>query len=113
MDLECLRWICIKNERFPRVFSTRRMIKDGSEYYGPYTSIKTARSLLSLIKELYPLRTCAYQLSRENIEADKTAFVEVMKHIKKIIILLMINLIMSLLRTVIYPFKKCNILCCK
>jgi len=64
-------WICIKNEPFPRVFLTRNVIKDGSEYYGPYTSIKTARSLLSLIKELYPLRTCAYQLSRENIEAAK------------------------------------------
>ncbi len=64
-------WICIKNESFPRVFLTRNVIKDGSEYYGPYTSIKTARSLLSLIKELYPLRTCAYQLSRENIEAAK------------------------------------------
>lgn len=64
-------WICIKNEPFPRVFLTRNVIKDGSEYYGPYTSIKTGRSLLSLIKELYPLRTCAYQLSRENIEAAK------------------------------------------
>jgi excinuclease ABC subunit C len=64
-------WICIKNEPFPRVFLTRNVIKDGSEYYGPYTSIKTARSLLSLIKELYPLRTCAYHLSRENIESGK------------------------------------------
>jgi excinuclease ABC subunit C len=64
-------WICIKNEPFPRVFLTRNVIKDGSEYYGPYTSIKTARSLLSLIKELYPLRTCAYHLSTENIESGK------------------------------------------
>lgn len=64
-------WICIKNEPFPRVFLTRNVIKDGSEYYGPYTSIKTARSLLSLIKELYPLRTCAYNLSKENIEIGK------------------------------------------
>ena len=42
-------WICIKNERFPRVFPTRRMIKDGSEYYGPYTSMKTVHTLLDLI----------------------------------------------------------------
>src|SRR5690606_18823126 len=53
-------WICIKNERFPRVFPTRRMIKDGSEYYGPYTSMKTVHTLLDLIKGLYPLRTCNY-----------------------------------------------------
>ncbi len=64
-------WICIKNEPFPRVFLTRNVIQDGSEYFGPYTSVKTARSLLSLIKELYPLRTCAYNLSQENIESGK------------------------------------------
>ena len=45
-------WICIKNERFPRVFSTRRVIKDGSEYFGPYTSMKTVSTLLDLIKGL-------------------------------------------------------------
>jgi len=64
-------WICIKNERFPRVFSTRKLIKDGSEYYGPYTSMKTVRTLLDLIKSLYPLRTCNYDLSKEKIEAGK------------------------------------------
>ena len=64
-------WICIKNERFPRVFPTRRMIKDGSEYYGPYTSMKTVHTLLDLIKGLYPLRTCNYDLSEEKIRADK------------------------------------------
>ncbi len=64
-------WICIKKESFPRVFSTRRVIKDGSEYFGPYTSTKTVRTLLDLIKGLYPLRTCNYQLSRENINAGK------------------------------------------
>ncbi|MBT8318661.1 MAG: GIY-YIG nuclease family protein, partial [Gramella sp.] len=46
-------WICIKNERFPRVFPTRRLIKDGSEYYGPFTSFKTVNTLLDLIKGLY------------------------------------------------------------
>lgn len=64
-------WICIKKEPFPRVFLTRNVLKDGSEYFGPYTSVKTARALLSLIKELYPLRTCAYHLSEENIRAKK------------------------------------------
>lgn len=64
-------WICIKNERFPRVFSTRRVIKDGSEYFGPYTSMKTVKTLLDLIKGLYQLRTCNYDLSKEKIEANK------------------------------------------
>ena len=64
-------WICIKNERFPRVFSTRKLIKDGSEYFGPYTSMKTVRTLLDLIKSLYPLRTCNYDLSEEKIDAGK------------------------------------------
>ncbi|MBA3986572.1 MAG: GIY-YIG nuclease family protein, partial [Flavobacteriales bacterium] len=64
-------WICIKNERFPRVFPTRRMIKDGSEYFGPYTSMKTVHTLLDLIKGLYPLRTCNYDLSEEKIESGK------------------------------------------
>lgn len=64
-------WICIKNERFPRVFPTRKLIKDGSEYYGPYTSMKTVRTLLDLIKSIYPLRTCNYDLSEEKIAAGK------------------------------------------
>src|SRR5690606_30480213 len=64
-------WICIKNERFPRIFPTRKMIKDGSEYFGPYTSMKTVQTLLELIKGLYPLRTCNYDLSQEKIEAGK------------------------------------------
>lgn len=64
-------WICIKNERFPRVFTTRRLLKDGSEYFGPYTSMKTVHTLLDLIKGLYPLRTCNYDLSEEKIKAGK------------------------------------------
>ena len=64
-------WICIKNERFPRVFPTRRMIKDGSEYYGPYTNFKTVNTLLELIKGLYQLRTCNYDLSFDKINKDK------------------------------------------
>ncbi len=64
-------WLCIKKEAFPRVFSTRRMIKDGSEYFGPYTSFKTVHTILDLIKELYPLRTCNYDLNEKNIENHK------------------------------------------
>lgn len=64
-------WICIKKEPFSRIFTTRNMVKDGSEYFGPYTSFKTVHTLLDLIKELYPLRTCNYDLSRENINSGK------------------------------------------
>jgi excinuclease ABC subunit C len=64
-------WICIKKERFPRVFSTRRVIKDGSEYFGPYTSIKTVYTLLDLIKGLFSLRTCNYDLAEDKIENQK------------------------------------------
>jgi len=64
-------WICIKKERFPKIFMTRRVIKDGSEYYGPYTNVRTVKVLLDLIRELYPLRTCKYDLSREKIAEKK------------------------------------------
>ena len=64
-------WICIKKERFPRIFMTRRVIKDGSEYYGPYINVRTVKVLLDLIRELYPLRTCKYDLSREKIAEKK------------------------------------------
>ncbi len=64
-------WICIKNERFPRIFSTRNVIKDGSEYFGPYSNGKAMKVLLGLIKELYQLRTCSYDLSEKNIENHK------------------------------------------
>lgn len=64
-------WLCIKKERFPRIFLTRRVIKDGSEYFGPYTSVKTVRTLLDLIKELYTIRTCKYDLSAEKVNTGK------------------------------------------
>jgi len=64
-------WICIKKEPFSRIFPTRRMVKDGSEYFGPYTSFKTVNTILELIKELYPLRSCNYDLSKNNIETQK------------------------------------------
>ncbi|MGP1479830.1 MAG: excinuclease ABC subunit UvrC [Capnocytophaga sp.] len=64
-------WICVKKERFPRVFSTRRVVKDGSLYFGPYTSMKTVHTLLDLFKELFPLRNCNYDLSTQNIANHK------------------------------------------
>lgn len=64
-------WLCIKKERFPRVFSTRKLIRDGSEYYGPYTNMKTVHTLLELIRGLYPIRTCNYDLAEEKIQAGK------------------------------------------
>ncbi len=63
--------IVIKNEPFPRVFPTRQVIKDGSEYFGPYASVKTMHTVLDLIKTLYPIRTCSLPLTPENIAAGK------------------------------------------
>lgn len=70
-DDKTFPWICIKNEPFPRIFSTRKYIEDGSAYYGPYTSAVTVRTLLSLIKKLYPIRTCNLNLSQNNINKKK------------------------------------------
>jgi len=64
-------FICITNERFPRVLSTRNKINDGSKYFGPYASITTMNVLLEMIRSLYPLRTCTFNLSRENVERGK------------------------------------------
>ncbi len=64
-------YICIKNERFPRVFITRHIERDGSIYFGPYTSGQRVETLLDLIKNLFPLRTCVLNLSAENIEKQK------------------------------------------
>ncbi|MCE2743285.1 MAG: excinuclease ABC subunit UvrC [Fluviicola sp.] len=61
-------WICIKKEPFPRVFSTRRLVRDGSKYFGPYPSVKVLNTLLTLLKELYPLRNCSFDLSKQKIE---------------------------------------------
>jgi len=64
-------WICIKNEPFPRIFPTRNPIKDGSEYFGPYASVKVMKTVLGLIRQLYHIRTCKLNLSTENIQAEK------------------------------------------
>ncbi len=63
--------IVIKKEQFPRIFPTRQVIKDGSEYFGPYASVKTMHTVLDLIKALYPIRTCSLPLTTPNIEAGK------------------------------------------
>ncbi|MCF8373343.1 MAG: excinuclease ABC subunit UvrC [Bacteroidales bacterium] len=70
-DDKTFPWICIKNEPFPRIFSTRNVIKDGSEYFGPYTSARTVKIILNLVRQIYKLRTCNYNLSQENIVAGK------------------------------------------
>ncbi len=64
-------WICIKKEPFPRIFPTRNPIDDGSEYYGPYASIKVMKTVLELIRKLYHIRTCKLKLTQENIKAGK------------------------------------------
>ena len=64
-------WIIIKNEKFPRLFWTRKIIRDGSTYFGPYASVGMMHTILGMIKEIYPLRTCSLPLSLENINAGK------------------------------------------
>lgn len=70
-DDKSFPWICIKNEPFPRVFFTRNVIRDGSLYYGPYTSVPMVRTILDVVRRLYPIRTCTLNLSKGNIEKDK------------------------------------------
>ena len=67
-------WICVKNERFPRIFLTRKVINDGSSYYGPYTNIKTAYTLLELIDNLFPIRKSNYNFSEKIINDPKNTF---------------------------------------
>lgn len=64
-------FICVKNEPFPRVYSTRRVVKDGSFYFGPYTSVRLVRTLIDFVHQLYPLRTCNFNLKSENIQRKK------------------------------------------
>jgi excinuclease ABC subunit C len=70
-DDKTFPWICIKKEPFPRVFSTRNVIKDGSSYFGPYTSALMVKTLIALVRQLYNLRTCSLPLSKSGIEAGK------------------------------------------
>lgn len=70
-DDKTFPWLCIKNEPFPRVFPTRNRINDGSEYFGPYASVTMMKTLLSLIRQLYPLRTCKLRLNEKSIRAGR------------------------------------------
>lgn len=70
-DDKTFPWICIRNENFPRVYSTRTVVRDGSIYFGPYTSAFAVKVLLNLIRQLYKLRTCKHRLSEENIQNRK------------------------------------------
>jgi excinuclease ABC subunit C len=64
-------WIVVRNEAFPRVYQTRQIYKDGSLYFGPYTSVVMVRTLLELVRHLYPLRTCKLNLDAENVAKQK------------------------------------------
>jgi len=70
-DDKTFPWICIKKEPFPRIFSTRNTVKDGSQYFGPYTSGLMVKTLIGLIRQLYKLRTCPHNLTDSNIKAGK------------------------------------------
>ncbi len=70
-DDKTFPWICIKNELYPRVFSTRNVIQDGSFYFGPFTSGLMVKTLLEFIRKLFPLRTCNYDLTEYNIHSNK------------------------------------------
>jgi len=70
-DDKTFPWICIKNESFPRVYSTRHMLRDGSIYFGPYANVKLMHTLLDLSRQLYPLRNCNLNLTEKNIRAGK------------------------------------------
>jgi len=70
-DGKSYSYLCIKKERFPRVFITRRVIRDGSTYFGPYTSKYRLKIILDLIRQLFPLRNCNFNLSEDNIKAEK------------------------------------------
>lgn len=70
-DDKTFPWICIKKEPYPRIFPTRSVVRDGSLYFGPYANVKMMHTLLGLVRQLYPLRTCNLKLTKENIKAEK------------------------------------------
>jgi len=70
-DDKTFPWICIKNEPFPRVFTTRTVVSDGSRYFGPYTSGKIWKSMIDLVRGMYQIRTCSFNLQKESIKAGK------------------------------------------
>lgn len=67
-DDKTFPWLCLKNESFPRIFPTRNVVSDGSDYFGPYASVKMMRTIMDIVKQLYQLRTCSLNLSSSNIK---------------------------------------------
>ncbi|MFT6745839.1 MAG: excinuclease ABC subunit C [Glaciecola sp.] len=70
-DDKTFPWVCIKKERFPRVLKVRKVLRDGSEYFGPYSNVRMLDTLLELIHKLYPLRNCSFNLSEQNVSQGK------------------------------------------
>ncbi|MBN2237096.1 MAG: excinuclease ABC subunit UvrC [Bacteroidales bacterium] len=70
-DDKTFPWICIKKEAFPRIFPTRNLVNDGSEYFGPYASVKMMNTILELIRQLYPIRSCKLNLTEQSIASGK------------------------------------------
>ena len=70
-DDKTFPWICIKNEPFPRLFYTREIVNDGSEYYGPFTSVYMVRTLIDFLRKTYSIRTCSLKLTQKSIESKK------------------------------------------
>ncbi|MDE6630227.1 MAG: excinuclease ABC subunit UvrC [Bacteroidales bacterium] len=70
-DSKTYPWLCLSNEPFPRIFPTRRPVQDGSAYFGPYPVVRTLHTLLELIHELYPLRSCAHRLDKQTVASGK------------------------------------------
>ena len=70
-DDKSFPWICIKNEPFPRVFITRTVIRDGSQYFGPYTSVQMVKTIIEVVKRLYPVRNCNLNLSKVSLQRSK------------------------------------------
>ncbi|MEG2219441.1 MAG: GIY-YIG nuclease family protein, partial [Muribaculaceae bacterium] len=64
-------WICVTNELYPRVFITRQLAKNGAKYYGPYSNVAMVRTVLALIREIYPIRTCYHSITQDVINSKK------------------------------------------
>ena len=71
-DSKTYPWICVSNDVFPKVFLTRRLVRDGSRYFGPYSSAMHARTLVDLFHDIYPIRTCNNKITSESILRGKT-----------------------------------------
>ncbi|MDW7681453.1 MAG: GIY-YIG nuclease family protein, partial [bacterium] len=70
-DDKSFPYIRVTSEPFPRIFPTRKIVKDGSKYYGPYTDVRAMRELLKIVKRIFPIRSCKLNLTPENIQAGK------------------------------------------